>query len=82
MNPASRFWRKSSFPFLAAIVLCCPAWAGENLITNPDMSLDDGVAQPAGWGTRVFPIEIGGGIAATPLGDGVFSLKVKGKTSI
>ena len=81
MNPASRFWRKSSFPFLAAIVLCCPAWAGENLITNPDMSLDDGVAQPAGWGTRVFPIEIGGGIAATPLGDGVFSLKVKGKTS-
>ena len=49
-----------------------------NLITNPDMALDDGGGIPAGWGTRVFPAETGGKISAEPLSDGAFLLTVSG----
>lgn len=55
--------------------------AGTNLISNPDMSLDDGVNIPAGWSTRVFPAEFGGKISAEPLADGIFVLTVSGRNS-
>lgn len=52
-----------------------------NLITNPDMSADDGIGQPIGWIAHQYPFEPDGGIEAGPLGDGVFVLSAKGRTS-
>lgn len=57
--------------------------AGEvqNLITNPDMTLEDGIGMPAGWGSRVFPVETKGRIGAEPKEDGEFDLTVEGRKS-
>ena len=73
--------KKSMLVFALTALLCGIGVSAEmqtNLITNPDMALDDGVGIPAGWGTRVFPAETGGKISAEPLSDGAFLLTVSG----
>lgn len=55
--------------------------ASANLITNADMSIDDGVGLPAGWETRQYPFEANGKISARPLGDGTFVLTLCGHSS-
>ena len=55
--------KKSMLVFALTALLCGIGVSAEmqtNLITNPDMALDDGVGIPAGWGTRIFPAEMGG----------------------
>ena len=76
--------KKGMLVFALAALLCGVGVSAEvqtNLITNPDMAMDDGVGIPAGWGTRVFPAETGGKISAEPLPDGAFRLTVRGRKS-
>ena len=58
--------KKSMLVFVLTALLCGVGVSAEmqtNLITNPDMALDDGVGIPAGWGTCVFPAEMAARIA-------------------
>ena len=67
------------FTLVALALFVLAAEGADNLVANPDMSVDNGIGIPAGWRADIYPPELGGSINVHPTTDGVFALSVHGE---